>query len=144
MKRSTEGSIITTILKKLVFYFVVTTILLFAGIKLSERLLNTTQTAYVTPLPTVSPEETTLASPSPSTTPSANEVSSDIGKITIASSPINIRSTPSTSGELVGLADPSTTYNVYETQDNEGYTWYRISNDEWIPDGGNWLIFSQN
>jgi|GEM_PF-4039328 len=62
-------------------------------------------------------------------------------KIRIVANVVNIRSTPSIpkdNSNKVGTVNKGETYTVYETKNNEGYTWYRIGNDQWIADDGTW------
>lgn len=142
----TTGISAKTMIKTILIYTVLTIVLLFAGIRIAGFLMNgtpkakteTTAYASATATATVTP---TAPAITPSPTPSA---STSKGTITIGSSEINIRRTPSTSGELVTTAQANSTYTVYETTTNEGYTWYRVGEDEWIPDGGNWLTYHSN
>ena len=128
-------------------YAVLTAVLLFAGTRIAGVLMNGTttkakaETAAATSTPTATPTSTPTVTPTPTPTPTAS-TNTVIGTITIAASEINVRSTPSTTGELVTTAQPYSTYQVYETTTNEGYTWYRIAENEWIPDGGNWLTYT--
>ena len=53
---------------------------------------------------------------------------------------INIRSKPSKSGEKVGTFAKGEVYEYFETQENEGYTWYRIGENKWVADqNGEWI-----
>ena len=66
-----------------------------------------------------------------------------IGTITVMiSSNIIERDRPSVSADIVGDAYFGETYDVYETADAEGYTWYRIDEGTWIPDDGTWVKFA--
>jgi len=66
----------------------------------------------------------------------------DTFRIRIVANNIKIRSTPSApkdNSNKVGNVKKDETYTVYETTSNEGYTWYRIGNDQWIADDGTWV-----
>ena len=53
---------------------------------------------------------------------------------------INIRNTPSTSGEKVGSFEKKSIVYAFETKEAEGYTWYRIGDNKWIADkNGQWI-----
>jgi len=44
---------------------------------------------------------------------------------------LNVRTSPSIEGNKIGFA-PMGIYNYYEVLDNDGYTWYKIADLEWI------------
>ena len=81
------------------------------------------------------------------TVPAAPEepesASARIGVITIISeTPINIRTGAGTSYDKVSQTSPGSAYDVYETAQAEGYTWYRISDNAWVADqDGQWVEF---
>lgn len=63
------------------------------------------------------------------------EVNSDVKKI-------NIRSTPykdDSNNNVIGSASAGDVFFVYDEVYNDGYTWYRISQNEWIANNGSWL-----
>ncbi|MEE8807894.1 MAG: SH3 domain-containing protein [Lactimicrobium sp.] len=139
------GSAALNVIKTILMYAVLTAVLLFAGTKVFRVLMNGTTKANAEATASASATSTTAptATPTPTPTPSvsANTV---IGTITIGSSEINVRSTPSTTGELVTTAQAYSSYKVYEKTTSGGYTWYRIAENEWVPDGGNWLTYTSN
>ena len=56
---------------------------------------------------------------------------------------INIRTKPSTEGDIVGTVYTSEIYEVFEIKKDDDYTWYRIGDDQWIADGGGWLTYTK-
>lgn len=50
-----------------------------------------------------------------------------------------IRNTPSTKDNKVGDALKDQTYKVYEVLRDDFYEWYRIDNNMWIANDGNWI-----
>lgn len=87
-----------------------------------------------------SPTITASASTSPeSTATSETTENAALGKITITIDRINIRSTPSTASDSAGTVNQNETYDYYETTESEGYTWYRIGENQWIADAGDWV-----
>ncbi|MDQ9827270.1 hypothetical protein RFX70_00270, partial [Acinetobacter baumannii] len=65
-----------------------------------------------------------------------------IGSITvIVSGNIIERDQPSITGDNVGEAYFGKSYNVYEKVESDGYTWYRIDDNTWVPDDGTWVKF---
>jgi beta-N-acetylglucosaminidase len=66
-------------------------------------------------------------------------------KIT-GSTPINIRSSASTTGTILGKAYQGNVYRYYEKKNAEGYTWYRVkynNQDGWIASlGVTWVVES--
>lgn len=69
--------------------------------------------------------------------------STSIGKVVVNVTDLNIRSSASTSGSLVGNAEEGKTYYVFETASDDSYTWYRIGEDQWIADDGSWLTYTE-
>ena len=98
-----------------------------------------------TPEITISPEESAApaeetAEPEPETP--ANSV---IGTASVKVDKLNIRTKPSTSGDRAGTAVNGKSYDVYEVSSGEGYTWYRIADNQWIADkGGQWITYKEN
>jgi hypothetical protein len=45
---------------------------------------------------------------------------------------MNVRKTPSLSGEIIGQADTGSVFDYYETVEADNYTWYRIEENQWI------------
>lgn len=67
-----------------------------------------------------------------------------IGTVQVLVDGLNIRRTPGLTGGILGAASLST-YNVYETKDADGYTWYRIRSNQWIASKeGDWTIYKAN
>ena len=59
--------------------------------------------------------------------------------VSITVDSIKIRSTPTVKeNNQIGLAVKGRVYFVYEIKENDGYTWYRISENAWIADDGTW------
>lgn len=52
---------------------------------------------------------------------------------------LRIRKSPSTSSEILGLAVLNGFYNYYEIVQIEGYTWYRIADEEWLAGNDEWI-----
>lgn len=52
---------------------------------------------------------------------------------------LSVRKEPSTSGVKIGTAVKGGIYNFYEVKDNEGYTWYRIADSQWVANNGKYL-----
>lgn len=50
---------------------------------------------------------------------------------------LNVRTSPSIEGNKIGFA-PMGIYNYYEVLDNDGYTWYKIADLEWIASSDEW------
>lgn len=65
-----------------------------------------------------------------------------IGTVNVLITNLNIRRQPSLTGGILGAASQST-YNVYETKDVDGYTWYRIRSNQWIASKeGEWTQYT--
>ncbi len=67
-----------------------------------------------------------------------------IGSVEVLIYNLNIRKTPSLTGGILGTASKSI-YNVFETKEADGYTWYRIRANQWIASNeGEWTIYTEN
>ena len=45
---------------------------------------------------------------------------------------LNVRKTPSTSGEIIGQATTGSIFDYYETTEADNFLWYRISDNQWL------------
>ena len=50
-----------------------------------------------------------------------------------------LRKSPSVSSDILGLASLDGIYDYYETYEVEGYTWYKIGDNNWIAGGDGWV-----
>ena len=50
---------------------------------------------------------------------------------------LNVRTSPGLDGQKIGFANPGL-YNYFESVDADGYTWYRISDNNWIASSDEW------
>ena len=67
-----------------------------------------------------------------------------LGSVVIANDmAINVRTSPSTDGDIVGTVYTSEIYEVLEIKKDDSYTWYRIGDNQWIADGGGWLTYTK-
>ncbi len=53
---------------------------------------------------------------------------------------INIRVSPDTTADVIGLTEDSE-YPVYSIQQDGEYTWYQIDSEGWVADGGDWVTY---
>lgn len=65
-----------------------------------------------------------------------------IGTATVNVSQLRIRKGPGTFYSANGFVEDGKTYNVYEKTTGEGYTWYRIGEEQWVAGKGNWITFT--
>lgn len=67
------------------------------------------------------------------------------GTVTIKTDALNIRSTPSINGAVVGTATNGQKFYVKEIKQADGYTWYCIQDNQWVADqNGALLTFKSN
>ena len=67
------------------------------------------------------------------------------GTVTIKVDALNIRSTPSVNGAVVGTAASGQKFYVKETKHADGYTWYCIQDNQWVANqNGTLLTFTSN
>lgn len=96
-------------------------------------------TPEATATPTPTPAPTPTPTPTPEPTPEGEPV---IGQATINVMDLTIRNGAGVSFEYVDLAEPDATYDVYETAEADGYTWYRIGENQWVPSDGTWIAYT--
>ena len=72
------------------------------------------------------------------TTPSSGSV---VGSVTVRVDNLNIRASSSIQSARLGKAVNGRTYDVYETTNSGGYTWYRIGGSEWIAGAPSWVEY---
>ncbi len=116
-----------------IFLAIITGILLFAINRLLHR-----APAPVEPTPTPVVETPT---PTPEVIEETPEPEVIIGKATMLMNGVNIRKGPTTSAESVGKTTAGTVYDVYERVEAEGYAWYRVGEDMWVANNGEFLTF---
>ncbi|HCV55930.1 MAG TPA: hypothetical protein DF911_08285 [Erysipelotrichaceae bacterium] len=93
---------------------------------------------------TASSSSETTATATATATASTTTTGSAIGRATVNVSGLNIRSSASTGGSVVGTATSGQTYDVYSSTTSGGYTWYQIGNNQWIADNGSWVTYKAN
>lgn len=72
-----------------------------------------------------------------------NSSASDvIGQCYINVDAIKVRTAPNLSAEQVDVATVGQLKDVYEVAENDGYTWYRIGEDNWIASDGSWVSYT--
>lgn len=52
---------------------------------------------------------------------------------------LRCRDIPSTSGNIIDEAQIGSIYNYYETRTADGYTWYRVADNQWLANNGTFL-----
>ncbi len=66
-----------------------------------------------------------------------------LGKVTIIVSALRIRSGPGTNYSQKGYTHEKDEYSVLGIKENNGYTWYQISENSWIADDGTYLRYTE-
>jgi hypothetical protein len=82
--------------------------------------------------------EYTPPTPAPKVTPTVDRDETK-NQLKVIASSLRVRKTPTTSGDIVGIAQTNGIYNFFETADANGYTWYKIADDQWIANNGSYL-----
>ena len=100
-----------------------------AWVTYKESSGDTTQSETPNAQATTSPQSTTITTK---------------GKVTVNVDELNIRSTFSTYGSRVGKAENGKTYDVYDSYYNQGYTWYKIGDNQWIAGKKEWVTFEDS
>ena len=81
---------------------------------------------------TATPEATAETTPEP--TEEAVPDDGSIGTAYILVTDLTMRKGPGVIYDQNGMAEPQKTYTVYEVTQADGYTWYRVGEDQWVPD----------
>ena len=95
------------------------------------------------PEPEPTPEPTVEPTPTPEPTPEPEVENKTLGKVTVLTD-LNVRPMPSTNGDPIDAVYYGQEFDVYEIQENGGYTWYRIGENRWIADNGTFLRYTPN
>ncbi len=97
--------------------------------KLTDSIYSLTESdSAVTPDATNAPDETT---------------SNVIGTLKVKISSLNIRKGAGTNNETNGTATSGETYEVFETKEADGYTWYRIGENKWVAGNEEWVTYTK-
>ena len=59
-----------------------------------------------------------------------------LGTVTVVAEALNVRSSASMDGAIVGTVSANEQYQVLETYNDGTQNWYRIGDGQWITDGG--------
>ncbi len=79
---------------------------------------------------------------SPEPTAEIDDSEKVIGQATILVTDLTIRKGPGVAYEQSGIVDLDSVHDVYEAAEGDGYTWYRIGEDEWVADlSGQFVAF---
>ena len=78
----------------------------------------------------------------PEPTPEEPEI---LGTAYINVTDLNMRTGPGVSYDYNGIAVPESTYDVLDISEADGYTWYQVSEDQWVPDlAGQYVSFTES
>ncbi len=114
---------------------------------LKGRLTN--KTAVVTAAPkktveaTAAPTVTPTPTPAPTAAATANAHEGYVGHLKVTADAVRIRDSASLSGNEVGSATTGQEYEVIATAQADGYTWYQIGENQWMPSDGTWAEYTQ-
>ena len=67
------------------------------------------------------------------------ERNESVNQIRVIVDNLRVRTGHSTKDSVLGFVQKNAIYNYYETYKDNTYTWYRISDNQWIADNGEWL-----
>ncbi len=80
----------------------------------------------------------------PDATNAPDQTNSNIvGTLKVNVSSLNIRRGAGTKNETNGTATSGETYEVFETKDADGYTWYRIGENQWVAGNDDWVTYTK-
>ncbi|MDO4413653.1 MAG: sigma-70 family RNA polymerase sigma factor [Erysipelotrichaceae bacterium] len=113
--------------------------ILAVGIGVAYAIIRTNHTEKPEPVNTTetetpAPEETTETTASPEPTEETVPEDASIGTAFILVTDLTMRKGPGVIYEQNGMAEPLQTYTVYEVTEADGYTWYRVGDEQWVPD----------
>ena len=66
-----------------------------------------------------------------------------IGTLKVKVSSLNIRKDAGVKNETNGTATSGETYEVFETKEADGYTWYRIGENQWVAGSDEWVTYTK-
>ena len=70
-----------------------------------------------------------------------NPVNRDENKdqLKVLATQLRCRKEPNLKGSIIGIVQTGKYYNYYESKTSDGYTWYRIADNQWIATNGKYL-----
>lgn len=72
------------------------------------------------------------------------EITNKIGEIEVTADNLNVRNDANKDATKLWLTHKGSKFDVYETRNDGGYTWYRIGAYSWVADqNGEWVNYSQ-
>ena len=86
------------------------------------------------PTETAEAEETEEPTPTPEIEETPEPDDGIIGSAHILVTDLTIRKGPGVSYEQNGLTEYDATYDVYEVAEADGYTWYKVAEEQWVAD----------
>ena len=104
--------------------------------QIAEETPEPTPTPSATPVPTSTPE--VVETPEAATP----EPVQQFGTAVINAELIK-RDQASVNGAAVGSAYSGESYQVINIQENEGYTWYQLSDNTWVASEGTWVTYQE-
>ena len=149
-----------SVLPAILLFIVLTLALLAGGIYLVDHFTGgsivsdlkgklTNKTAAVTAAPketveaTAAPTVTPTPTPAPTAAATANAHEGYVGHLKVTADAVRIRDSASLSGNEVGSAATGQEYEVIATSQADGYTWYEIGENQWMPSDGTWAEYTQ-
>lgn len=74
-------------------------------------------------------------------TPIVDPVERDTNKdqFKVLATELRVRKGHSTNSEKIGVIQTDKIYNYYEMVNEDGYDWYKIAEEQWVANNGNWL-----
>lgn len=60
-------------------------------------------------------------------------------QLKVVTTSLRVRKEPSTDSAILGFVQTNGIYNYYDVKDNQGYKWYKIEDEQWIANNGEWL-----
>lgn len=129
---------------KVILFLLLTAVFLFDGINIAGFLMNGSSVENKTAVfssetPSAITEAEVTATPSLSAD-SLQETA--IGSLQVGDSDIYLRKDTDITSDMTGIAAAGSVYKVYEVIEANGYTWYKLDEDAWMPDDGTWAVYT--
>lgn len=109
---------------------------LFSWVPFLNNSSEVEQTPEETTVPTTVPTEAPVVETTPVVEQPAVPETTSLGTVTVAVDALNVRSTATMDGEIVGTVSLNEQFTVLETYNDGTQNWYRIGDGQWVTDGG--------
>lgn len=132
-------------IRNIIIFLLLTVVFLFDGINIAGLLMNgssNTDTSGSTTATSTPTATATIEATAEATSTAASTLGDAIGSVQVGDTDIYLRSDTDVSSDMTGTAAAGAIYSVYDIVEANGYTWYELDENAWMPDDGTWAVYT--